>query len=545
MPERAATGAIRGDAEASTPGRSPPSIERHTERGDGQARPALLAFLAVVAAGLIAYVVLGGQRWFFLDEWDLLASRDGGDLRDLLEPHNEHWSSLPILVYRAYFRLFGLRTYLPYQLTAIVLHLIAAGLLRTVMRRAGVSPWFATAASSLFVLFGSGNEDITWAFQIGFTGALVFGLTHLLLADHDGRIDWRDWLGLGAGLAALMCSGVGVTMVVVVGLAVLLRRGWRMALFHAMPLGVLFGAWWFAYGRGNYDLADPTPARIGEFITTGVGAAFDAMGQLPGAGVALGALLVVGLVVAWRHIDRSEVRRGAAAPAALLAGSVVLLMISGLGRAGAFGPDFARQSRYLHLVAAFCLPALAVAANAVAVRWPPLALVGFVLLLVGIPGNIASIDDHARARGDRDLILTLAHLPAATRAPRALQPARDLAIHGSMGWFLEGAESGRIPRADDPSARTVRNATVRLSLFQDGDELASTSRCDLISRPVLRRFEVGQVFTFRRGWVEASAPDGFKPVPFRAENGRAVRIVNGPLDVRLAPVFGHVLLCAG
>ena len=62
---------------------------------------------------------------------------------------------------------------------------------------------------------------------------LLATLCHLLLADHDGPVDRRDYLGLGTGLAALMCSGVAVSMAIVVGLATLMRRGWRIALLHS------------------------------------------------------------------------------------------------------------------------------------------------------------------------------------------------------------------------------------------------------------------------------------------------------------------------
>jgi hypothetical protein len=139
---------------------------------------------------------LGRYRWFFHDEWDYLAGRNGGDIENILIPHNEHWSTLPILVYRALFRLVGLRSYLPYQAVLVVLHLTAAALLRVVMRRAGVGPWIATAAAALFVLFGTGAENLVYAVNMGFAGALVFGLVQLLLADHDGPIDRRDAIGL-------------------------------------------------------------------------------------------------------------------------------------------------------------------------------------------------------------------------------------------------------------------------------------------------------------------------------------------------------------
>ena len=64
--------------------------------------------------------------------------------------------------------MFGLREYMPYLALVVVLHLSVAALMRATMRRLGVRAWIATAAASLFALFGSGHEDIAWAFQIGF-----------------------------------------------------------------------------------------------------------------------------------------------------------------------------------------------------------------------------------------------------------------------------------------------------------------------------------------------------------------------------------------
>src|SRR4029077_2625645 len=150
--------------------------------------------------------------WFWADDWDFLAARTGGNLGDLFRPHYQHWTTLPILAYRLLWTIFGIRHYVPYQLLVIALHLVAALLLRTVMQRAGVRPWLATLIAGAFVFFGSGAENILIAFQITFVGSLVFGLAQLLLADHDGPVNRRDWLGLLAGLAALMCSGVGITM---------------------------------------------------------------------------------------------------------------------------------------------------------------------------------------------------------------------------------------------------------------------------------------------------------------------------------------------
>jgi hypothetical protein len=358
----------------------------------------LLAFALVATVAFVLFLVVGRRQSFFLDDWDFLAHRDGGDIRDLLRPHNEHWSTLPILVYRGLWWLFGVRSYLPYQLLVVLLHVTAAFLLRVVMRRAEVGPWIATAAASLFVLLGAGYENILWAFQIGFVASLVLGLAHLLLADHDGPINRRDWFGLLAGFAGLLCSGVAVTMTIVVGLAMLPRRGWRIALFHTAPLGAVYAIWWLTEARDAYVSPGGDLGSVARFVTIGIGAAFDAMGQLPGAGIALGVLLAVGLVLAWRGLDRVDVRRRAAAPAALLAGGIFFLVISGLGRATSFGPEFARSSRYVYLVAALVLPALAVAAEAVIQRWRILAPAVVLLLLIGIPGNLDVLADYQPLR---------------------------------------------------------------------------------------------------------------------------------------------------
>src|SRR6476646_4720308 len=161
-----------------------------------RARLAVYVFAAVEAGAAILYLVKGRRVWFFGvfgDEWDFLAGRSL-TVHDLLQRHGDHLVALPALVFRVLYTVVGLRSYVPYQLCAIGLHLTAAALLRVVMRRAGVDPWIATAAAGLFALFGAGSEDILIAFQITFSGALVLGLVQLLLSDHPGPIDRRDWL---------------------------------------------------------------------------------------------------------------------------------------------------------------------------------------------------------------------------------------------------------------------------------------------------------------------------------------------------------------
>src|SRR5690606_33692286 len=94
------------------------------------------------------------------------------------------------------------------------------------------------------------------------------------------------WIGLGVGLIGLTSSGVGVVMVAAVGLAVLLRRGWKLALFHTAPLAVVYAAWWLVHRPSTVLYPDGLPAgdaaeaarRYGWLAVTGT---FDAIGQNP------------------------------------------------------------------------------------------------------------------------------------------------------------------------------------------------------------------------------------------------------------------------
>ncbi|MDQ1509567.1 MAG: hypothetical protein QOG50_1411, partial [Actinomycetota bacterium] len=238
-------------------GDQPPSSRESSRGTKTNARRASFALACFVVLAVVAvpfYLWLGRKQWFSVDEWDFLAGRNLGHVNDLLRPHtDEHWSTLPMLAWRGIWQVFGL-SYLPYQTLTVLLHVTIAALLRTVMRRAGVGPWISTIAAASFLFFGAGAFNIIYAFQTNFDGAVALGLTQLLLADHDGPIDKRDWLGVFAGLCALMCSAPAVTMVVVVGFATLIRRGLKPAAFHTLPLATIFVAWWLHYSRSSTTL---------------------------------------------------------------------------------------------------------------------------------------------------------------------------------------------------------------------------------------------------------------------------------------------------
>jgi len=76
-------------------------------------RPAFIAFIGAELVALLFYMTISRPMWFYLDEWDFLANRTGGNLHDLFRAHNEHWVTLPVLVYRGMWWVFGLHSYRP------------------------------------------------------------------------------------------------------------------------------------------------------------------------------------------------------------------------------------------------------------------------------------------------------------------------------------------------------------------------------------------------------------------------------------------------
>ena len=182
--------------------------------------------LASLAVGVVVLLYANRNQWFWYDEWDFIARRGLHDPQwSLWRSHNGHWSTLPILAYRTLLYFFGVRTYWPFIGLLVVLHLLLAHVLWRVMLRVGVTPFVATGLAAVFIVLGSGNANIVWAFQIGFVGSMVLGWLMVLSAC---TVRWNPWRLVGTwvlGVAALMCSGTGTTMVALATFAALAERG--------------------------------------------------------------------------------------------------------------------------------------------------------------------------------------------------------------------------------------------------------------------------------------------------------------------------------
>jgi hypothetical protein len=467
----------------------------------GGERGARIAFLVILAAAVpIVLLWAGSFHWFFRDDFMFLTERRATSLDDLFRPHVNHWSTVPLLVFRGLWSVFGLRTYVPYQAAAVALHLTACWLLWVVTRRAAVGPWVATAVASTFVLFGPGQQNIIWAFGISFTASLVFGLGQLILSDHDGPIDWRDGLGVAAGILSLMSSGVGVAMAVTTGIAVLGRRGWKVAALHVAPLAAAFLAWYLiedpqletVFGR-------PTVEVMWNWLKTAETGYFRALGHFQWLAVFLGAVMVVGLVLAWSRLDFATLRRRASTPFALLVGAAVFAVFTSISRWW-LGYGLARQSRYLHIGVAMMLPALAVALDAIVRRSRPIGVAAIGLLLLAIPWNATGFES-ATVFGEqymdsrRRVITNVTRVPEARRVPRDVRPIADpfLGTELTIGFLLDLVDEGKLDPGTAPMSPALRNElALRLVVAQGSDGVIGD--CETVSGPKAVSPRKGQMF---------------------------------------------------
>jgi hypothetical protein len=116
--------------------------------------------LVVGLVGAFAHLVwIGRDEWFSYGDWALF---DGPATDDLLRPVEQHWTTVPLLLYRGLFALFGLE-FMPYLVVAVVLHLAIAASIWVAMRCSGVRAWVATMVTAPMVLFAPGYLSIVVA----------------------------------------------------------------------------------------------------------------------------------------------------------------------------------------------------------------------------------------------------------------------------------------------------------------------------------------------------------------------------------------------
>lgn len=375
----------------------PALVSRRTARIQG-----LVHLLTLVGASVVLWRV-NRDQWFIADEWDFLLFRGvrGAQIGPFV-PHNEHWTTVPLLIYRLLFNLFGMRSYMPYVVALVLAHLLVVHLLWRLMRRMNVDSSVLGMLILIYALLGAGYENLLFAFQICFVGSLAFGLLHVLLVADEGPFGRRDVLGWLAASTGLMFSGIGVPLVTVAGLVALFRRGVKVALLTVLVPAGVYVTWFALVGKAGYGSDDTDPAsllRVPGYVWTGLSTSIQRALGLPGSGGVFLLLLAVWLLL------RGRLRRTKASPAVAMAiGAAIMFGITAIGRS-AGGSEQAGSSRYAYLSLALLLPAVALLLTEVVRRFPPSRLVVLVLSALLFVHNVDQLHRNAAEEAEREQVI--------------------------------------------------------------------------------------------------------------------------------------------
>ena len=331
--------------------------------------------VGVLAVGMVVNAVIlvmhSSRVWFWADDWDLLFLRGTIPEYDegLLAPHNSHWFTAHVLVYRAIFMAFGMGSYTPYAVTEVCFHLAVVAVSYALLRRVGAGPWISVLTALVITFFGLGANAEVYAASMNHVGALLFGLVAVLVAA-SGRFDVRTQvLASGALLLSVMFGLTGLAMLVLVATFVAAQHGLVRAARLVAPPALVFVAWWVTFGRSDgvnsvsptTDLSESVP-KIPSYVWTGLTGTLGDGSGLTGAGP----LLVIALF-AFMLVSRAQPTRLVHLAWAGIVADIFQLVVVGVARFD-FGPTQLGTSHYSYINIVLLAPAIALAGTQLA-QW--------------------------------------------------------------------------------------------------------------------------------------------------------------------------------
>ena len=332
----------------------------------------------------------------------------------------------------------------------------------------------------------------------------------------------------------------GVVMAVVVGVAVLLRRGWKVAAIHVAPLAAIYVVYaLIVHVETSSPFGRPPLSATLRWVRSGEVGTFLGLGHFTVVATTMAVLLVVGLVFVGFSDRGRALRARASVPIALLVGGPVFAAVTAQGRWW-FGDQGARASRYVYIGAAMTLPALAVAADALARRWRGLTPALVALFLVAIPANTGGFEIYPFGRGFHEnnerLITAAPRMPFARDVPRDVRPVPRISYSDvTIGFLLDARAAGKLPDGPGPiGPQLVNEMRVRLGVAQRY-AVPRSETCREVRSPLDVSPKKGSTYGFtgslsvatRSGQTTTSPPVAFSPA-----YGQTLTIELDGLDLR-------------
>jgi hypothetical protein len=238
----------------------------------------------------------------------------------------------------------------------VLAHLAVAHLSWRILGRVGVDRWLATLLSIFVMLLGGASENIFWAFQFGFMGAIALGLLVILLFD---RAKLNVPLIVVLSVLAPTFSGTAIPVLVAAAVVGFIRHGWWRTALLLLPTAVCYASWYVLVAR-NYPVPSSGITGIGDAALAPVYAA-----AMYGAGlgrglpwIGLGVIPAITTAVWFFATIRRRLTSRATPAYAMIIGSVAFVALTTYSRIS-FGLSGAAAERYAYLTIVLLLPAIA------------------------------------------------------------------------------------------------------------------------------------------------------------------------------------------
>jgi hypothetical protein len=289
------------------------------------------------------------RTWFFGDDFAFLTYRyfsalNGDWSKALMYPHNEHWVAVPSLLFITIERVVGLKNHLVFMAPVLIAHFVIVLSVGQILRRRCKSELTALCGIATIGFISPGAENLLWAFQIGFVGAIALGFIQLKLLDRGGQISFRDYAASLIGVVAVATQGTGLTAIAFVTLFMLVRKQFLRALLVSGVPVIAFLLWYTSYGdliqskRATFELMLDIPI----YVLNGLSTSLDALIHIPGSTTIILGFCIFGLEKLKRFSEEYYL------PLSLAVGAVVFYVLNGLSRIQ-FGVEQATASRYTYV----------------------------------------------------------------------------------------------------------------------------------------------------------------------------------------------------
>jgi hypothetical protein len=412
--------------------------------------------------GLIFILWLQRGQWFFFDEWAFLKPNVPG----LLAPHVGHWSTSPLVIFIGLRKWFGLGSYFPFALVVTVIHLAVAHLAWRISIRSEAKAWVATGLAAVFIAMGAGSENILWAFQIGFMGAILLGLLAFLLAMTPDITRGRFVAVVAIALFSLTWSGTSIPLVVATAAMLWSRSGRKRAIILTAITGLVYLSWYAAFALGNPNNPDTggfglhkVLVRMPEFIGVMLLLGFQKVFPVWGMGAVVLLALAAWLIVArWKRLAIPGLW-----PATILAAAAALFAFMTAYSRADFSVGGGRSSRYVYFVVVLLLPLCSLALSRMSLRG--------VVWRTGIAASLAVL-----------LVFQGSQLARAATAESARELGSEDVISAALYLWVSDPHSVDLTAQPDPKWAPDVNLEDLVILYEDGELPISNFGADDLKR---------------------------------------------------------------